>query len=390
MISLYKNIFIFLLLLTLVNTLKSTDTISSPVYQISLLTISPGTDVYSLFGHTAVRVKDLKSEEDITYNYGTFDFKTKNFLIKFLRGKLPYQLSKAPFYAFMYEYNETQRSVTEQLLDISQQEAGNIISFLENNALPENKDYLYDFLYDNCSTRVRDIFNNELSLVVEDELLEKKTFREMLHEYLIPRPWTKFGIDLIVASRADIQTDIQKQMFLPDYLEAHMAKAVTQVDGNKRYALTPSRQILYFEKGDLKAHLFTPFNVFIALSLVIIFLYFTRFKAAAYSIMTLLFVILGIGSMILIFMWFATDHYTTKVNYNLIWMSPLYLLLPFLPKKWNIILTCLVSLLTLICQIPMFPQAMPVGSIFILLITLLGLNIYFHMVDAQEEKAFIE
>lgn len=386
----YKNIVMLLLFLTIAEILLGTDSIQSSNYQISLLTISPGTDVYSLFGHTAVRVKDLKSEDDITYNYGTFDFKTKNFLIKFLRGKLPYQLSRAPFYAFMYEYNETQRSVTEQILDISQEETRNIVSFLEDNALPENKDYLYDFLYDNCSTRVRDLFNKKLNLVIEDDYLEHKTFRNMLHEYLKSSPWTKFGIDLIVASRADITTDIQKQMFLPDYLEAHMAKAVTFNDSEKKYAFMPSRQLLYFEKSDYKTNLFNPFNVLLSLSLILILLYFTKFKAAAYSIMTLLFVILGIGSMILMFMWFATDHYTTKVNYNLIWMSPLYLLLPFLPKKWNIILSSLVLVLTILCLLPIFPQAMPIGSIAILLITLLSLNIYFHKVDAQEEKVFIE
>ncbi|HMP28051.1 MAG TPA: DUF4105 domain-containing protein [Saprospiraceae bacterium] len=390
MISFTQKLKTLCLLLITSWSLGAVDTIPKPYYQISLLTIAPGSEIYSLFGHTAIRVKDLKSEEDITYNYGTFDFRTPNFMVKFLRGKLLYQLSKAPFYAFMYEYNEIKRSVVEQVLDITQEEATEIYSFLENNALPENKDYLYDFLYDNCTTRARDIFNNHLKMSIDDEDVVNKTFRQMLHEYLTPYPWTKFGIDLIVASRADKKTDAQTQMFLPDYLETQMAKATQDSVENKRFIFMPSRQLIYFDKADSSLHMFTPFNIFLGLALLLILLYFTKFKAAAYSVMTLLFVILGIGSMVLAFMWFATDHYTTKINYNLLWMSPLYLLLPFLPKKSNIIVSGLLIFITLLCVTPWLPQVMPVKSILSLVLTILGLNIYFQLVDREEERVFIE
>lgn len=370
---------------------KSQDTLKNPeAYQISLLTISPGTELYSLFGHTAVRVKSLHSAEDLTYNYGTFDFDTPNFMVKFLRGKLLYQLSKAPFESFMYEYNQTKRSVVEQVLDISPAETEKIVRFLENNALPQNKNYLYDFLYDNCSTRVRDIFNKELNLSIEEDLTEDKTFRNMLHEYLTSYPWTRFGIDLIVASRADKLTDYQSQMFLPDYLQAHMGKMIDGQGNEKRFAFMPVRQLLFFDTPDQRIGLFTPFNTFLLISLLLILIALTPYKSVAYSLVTLFSIIIGIGSMVLIFMWFGTDHQTTKINYNLIWMSPLFILLPFLPKKPNLVVSILIILLTTLCLASVFPQAMPVKDTLPLLITILGLNIYFQWKGASQAKAFVE
>ena len=386
----YKIFLAILLTCSLLVIAKGSDTLQKPFYQVSLLTIAPGTEIYSLFGHTAIRIKNVKSEEDITYNYGTFDFNTQGFIIKFLRGKLPYQLAKAPFENFMYEYNETKRSVTEQVLDISQEEADLILKFLENNALPENKDYLYDFLYDNCATRVRDVFNNHLPISIVDENGGSKTFRNMLHEYLGNYPWTRFGIDLIVASPADKITDVQSQMFLPDYLALHMTNATTGQEQLKKYTFMPNRQLLFFEQGQDQKHIFTPFNIFLGISILLLVLYFTKFKAVAFGLLSLSFVIFGIGSMVILFMWFGTDHQTTKVNFNLIWLSPLYLFLPFLSKKFTLGISILLILLTIVSMLGVLPQVMPTVDICILIFTLLGLNIYFHLTNNKEDKVFID
>ena len=385
-----KSVFIILISMILGAQLQGQDTLQKPFYQITLLTIAPGSEIYSLFGHSAIRVKNIKTGEDNTYNYGTFDFNTPHFMIKFLRGKLPYQLSKAPIDLFIYEYQQTKRSVTEQTLDISPDEADRIVAFLENNALPENKEYRYDFLYDNCSTRVRDVFNNELNLRIEEEFTDNKTFRDMLHEYLVAFPWTRFGIDLIVASRADKATDFQSQMFLPDYLQAHMAKSIQGEASDKKYAFMPVRQLLFFDTSEVVPPVFSPFNTFLGIAVLLILMSFTRFGDVVYNILTLVFVLLGIGSMILIFMWFATDHYTTKMNYNVIWMSPMYILLPFVPRKGNMVLSGLLILLTILCLIQIFPQMMPVREIATLIITSLGLNMYFHYKNSVQDKAFTE
>jgi len=390
MIQQIKTLILLFFFVFVGTVIKSQDTITKPLAQISLLTIAPGTELYSLFGHTAVRVRNEITREDNTYNYGTFDFETPNFMVKFLRGKLLYQLSKAPFDVFLYEYNQTKRSVSEQVLDITQEETDRIIEFLENNALPENKSYLYDFLYDNCSTRVRDIFNKELNLRIEEDFIEEKSFRTEIHEYLESYPWTRFGIDLIVASRADKITDFQSQMFLPDYLQAHMAKSVHGEGVNKKFAFMPVRQLLFFDSSEDTKGFFTPLNSFLALSVVLILLYFTRFTSFCYSIITLVFILLGVGSMILIFMWFGTDHFSTKYNYNILWMNPLYLLLPFIPKKANITISTFILILTLLCLFNLFPQVMPVLDILPAIISIIGLNIYYHFKDANSGKSLLE
>src|SRR5690606_5550069 len=140
-----------------------------------------GDDLYATFGHSAVRVTDSSAGIDYVFNYGTFDFDTPHFYWKFVRGKLMYSLSAMDFPTFMQAYREEGRSVTEQVLNLSCPEKEMIWQFLQQNYLPENRDYKYDFLYDNCSTRIRDIFDKIFGpgWVVSNIIPEKGlTFRE--------------------------------------------------------------------------------------------------------------------------------------------------------------------------------------------------------------------
>ena len=129
----------------------------SSQYRISLLTCTPGEELYSTFGHSAVRVLDTGSGTDLVYNYGTFNFDEPGFYMKFIRGKLLYYLSVSDFGSFRNEYRESNRGITEQVLNLDQEQEKEIISLLENNMLPQNRAYKYDFLYDNCTTRLRDL-----------------------------------------------------------------------------------------------------------------------------------------------------------------------------------------------------------------------------------------
>src|SRR5690606_6140033 len=152
------------------------------------------------------------------YNYGTFNSFTEGFIVKFLRGKLPYTLTVNTYGNFLREYNYYERAVIEQIFALSPQEKVAVIQFLRNNAKPENAEYMYDFFFDNCSSRVTDVLEASLdrNIIYPDD--DGLTYRQMIQASLVRWPWTRFGIDLIIGSKADQLTGIRGQMFLPDHL----------------------------------------------------------------------------------------------------------------------------------------------------------------------------
>ncbi|HJU46189.1 MAG TPA: DUF4105 domain-containing protein, partial [Chitinophagaceae bacterium] len=153
--------------------------------RISVLTCAPGDELYSLFGHTALRITDDTKGTDIIYNYGTFDFNDPDFYTKFVRGKLDYFLSAENVSGFLYEYQMTGRSVIEQELLLSDSVQQVIADAIAKNLEGSNKYYKYDFLYDNCTSRIKDILVSHAGMRVDKRLVPEGTsFRDMLHEYL--------------------------------------------------------------------------------------------------------------------------------------------------------------------------------------------------------------
>ncbi|HNE28922.1 MAG TPA: DUF4105 domain-containing protein, partial [Saprospiraceae bacterium] len=173
---------------------------------ISLITAAPGEELYSTFGHSALRVKDPARNFDRCYNYGTFDFDQPNFYLNFCRGKLLYYLNVERRRDFEYEYLMDRRTLREQTLDLDASQKQQLFDLLQENALPQNREYKYDFFYDNCATRIRDIVEKALLYqVFFDSTTTKKgtTMRQLLKPYLLDKPWTRFGIDLILGQAAD-------------------------------------------------------------------------------------------------------------------------------------------------------------------------------------------
>ena len=190
--------------------------------RISLLTCAPGAELYSTFGHTAIRITDSTTGTDFVYNYGTFWFEDPQFYTKFIRGKLDYSLSVDKFPDFMYEYQYFQRSVWEQELNLSCGEKEQIITALNINMQGANRLYKYDFIYDNCTTRIRDlIFRSLPGSAVKNKLVPAgTTARNLIHSYLDKggEPWSKLGIDILLGAKLDKPVDNTVAMFLPDYL----------------------------------------------------------------------------------------------------------------------------------------------------------------------------
>ncbi|MEZ4903502.1 MAG: DUF4105 domain-containing protein [Spirosomataceae bacterium] len=172
--------------------------------KVSLITVSPGEELYSSFGHNALWISDPALGIDRVYNYGTFDFRTDNFYIKFLRGTLPYQLSVSPIYNTIYGAQYENRSVTEQVLNFSPAQKQRIFDFLENNYLPQNRQYAYKFFYDNCATRLRDAIQvaGGDSLLFDSQTVATdsipKSYRQWMNKYLKGKPWSRYGMNLAI------------------------------------------------------------------------------------------------------------------------------------------------------------------------------------------------
>ncbi|MDE5611759.1 MAG: DUF4105 domain-containing protein, partial [Odoribacter sp.] len=194
--------------------------------EISILTCSPGTELYSLFGHTAIRVCDPEIQYDRVFNYGTFDFQTPHFYLKYAQGLLPYQLTHTSFRNFIYAYQMEERSVFEQKLNLDSLQKQTLFDLLLENSLEENRSYLYNFLFDNCTTRSRDILQKSLPEQVDWNIPDTgKNFWNLLDEYLQTSPWVQWGIHTILGQRGNRQATPFQYMFLPDYLMSGLCTA---------------------------------------------------------------------------------------------------------------------------------------------------------------------
>ena len=174
--------------------------------RLSLLTCAPGEEIYSLFGHTAIRYEDPANGIDAVFNYGLFSFNTPNFILRFSLGETDYQLGATDYAHFAAEYAFDGRSVWQQTLNLSKEEKAELIRLLQKNYLPENRVYRYNFFYDNCATRPRDKIEESIDGKViypaepQDGSL---SFRDIVHQYCKGHPWARFGIDLCIGSEAE-------------------------------------------------------------------------------------------------------------------------------------------------------------------------------------------
>lgn len=294
--------------------------------RISLLTCAPGAELYSTFGHTALRIQDTTRGTDLVYNYGTFNFDDPDFYIKFVRGKLDYFLSVDPFPQFMYEYQMTQRSVQEQELNVSCRDKQQIINVLNINMQGANRLYKYDFIYDNCTTRVRDlIFHSLIGISIKNKLVPQgTTARNLIHNYLDKggEPWSKLGIDILLGAKLDKPVDNNVAMFLPDILlrgtDSATINSMQPIVRQKQTLLNAATPIEYTGK-------YVPLIVFTIVCILIAALYFLpnpKVKTICRFIDSFLLYLTGLLGLFLIFMWWGTDHRMTKDNFNLLWALP--------------------------------------------------------------------
>lgn len=310
------------------NPLMTPVPVESSHIRVSLLTCGVGEELYSSFGHTAVRIVDSVKGIDAVYNYGTFSF-GEDFYPKFIRGKLPYYVSKYSYSSFLDEYNEERRFVDEQVLLISDEQERKIQEFLDWNALPENREYRYDFLFDNCATRIRDIFPKSLGGgFMYPQLLpnnERVSFRNMIDHYLAEKHWERLGIDLVLGSRIDVPMKNEDVMFLPDYLRDGLAGAT--LNGQK--VAGPVEHILPGAAQPTRA-INIPFIIFAIICIITMLgVSVPSFKIVGKVMSSMLLFVSGLLGLFFLFMWLGTDHQTCQNNYNVLWALPTNLLIVF-------------------------------------------------------------
>ncbi|MBO4250669.1 MAG: DUF4105 domain-containing protein [Paludibacteraceae bacterium] len=195
--------------------------------RLSLLTCSPGEELYARYGHTAIRVFDPVNDIDITFNYGIFDFNTDHFYWKFVRGETWYELGASPTRWFMMEYNDEHRAVYEQVLNLTPEQREAIWRALVINYQPENRQYLYNFVFDNCATRPYLLIENALGEPIQSDYTGHTgvTYREFIRHYTGSLSWSNAGINLLFGPRADQPMSSEQRLFLPEELMNYMASA---------------------------------------------------------------------------------------------------------------------------------------------------------------------
>ncbi len=304
----------------------------SPLSKISVLTAGSGSELYSSFGHSAIRVQDPTLAIDVVYNYGTFDFTTPNFYMKFARGKLNYTLSRQEFQYFLYTYEQEKRWVKEEVLDLTLDERKALFGFLETNYLPENRDYKYDFFYNNCATKIWDVLKEVYGdrLVFDGSYVnDLYTHRELIHQNVPTNSWSGFGIDLALGSVIDDDATPKEFMFLPEFIMEQLSRAKL---GPKPFASAP-QEVLDFEPVDNRSPFFLSPAFWLSLFLVLVLLWtYLDFK---YNVRRrwldfILFFVTGVAGLVMVLLWFCTDHTATAWNFNMLWAFPFNLFLAFI------------------------------------------------------------
>ncbi|GAB4415490.1 MAG: DUF4105 domain-containing protein [Bacteroidia bacterium] len=305
----------------------------SPDAQVSLLTCAPGDELYSAFGHSAIRIYDPGTRLDRVYNYGTFDFSPPQFYFDFVGGKLNYRLDAETYQHFDRVYRYLMRSYTAQVLNLSHAQKEALYQFLEFNYLPENRYYLYDFFFDNCATRIRDVFTEVLgdSLQwVDFDQPGPKSMRHMLDDHLGDRPWADFGIDIILASPADRIPTHSEETFLPDNLAIEVGRASIVRNGQIEPLVIQTVPAYVSERLPSRFPWYLhPLTAGCLLLLVVGGFTAWRWQRhpARYVGDGILFMVAGLAGWVILLLWFATDHTTTVRNWNVLWLLPTHLLL---------------------------------------------------------------
>lgn len=332
------NIFLYRLLLTFIlldiskiaigNTTNYAETPADSI-RVSLLTCSPHDEIYSLYGHTAIRYEDKASKTDIVVNYGMFSFKKPFFVARFVLGLTDYEMGIQDFNDFCYEYQYFGSQVTQQEINLTPEEKGQLLKALQDN-YANARVYRYNYFYNNCTTKARDIILKSINGKIEykNGIDRSVSFRDLIHGCNANYSWASFGNDLLLGFKADMQTTREEQQFLPDNLMRDFDQAkIVSADGSARPLVKNTEIIVkgndHAIAGKTKV---TPQFVFITLLLLIAAIVVAEFKTKKRFLWVDISLLLssGLAGLILFVMLFS-EHPTTSTNLQIFILCPLNL-----------------------------------------------------------------
>ena len=302
---------------------------------VSLITCAPGADVYRLCGHEAIRVRG--AEVDSVWNYGLFDFEQPNFVYRFVSGETDYMLGAFPYRVFMLEYYMENRTVYEQDLNLTQAEAHKLLGMLRTESLPENCTYRYNYVLDNCATRILDRLDEATDRkIIYPDSASYGTFRKVMRHYHRDYPWYQFGIDLALGSGIDVPITARAEMFAPP----EMMKGAAGAEFDDGTPLVSATRELYIGAEDATLGPTPAWQSPLAVSIVLLILsallllYELRTGNIPRWAYSLWFFILGIAGCIIAFLVFVSSHEATSPNILLLWLNPLQLI-PAITVWWR-------------------------------------------------------
>lgn len=310
--------------------------------EIVVMTIGPyQEELYSAFGHSAFRVMDSANNIDWVFNYGMFDLSQQNFYLNFAKGRMIYQLGMSYYEPFRDIYANQDRRIREQYLNLTLTEKQQLFNFLQNNYLPENKEYYYNYVYDNCATKIRDVIEiilQERVVFDETKVLQGKTIHDLMQDYLSYQPWGAFMIAIGLGMQIDEEVPAYDYMFLPDYVFDAFAGATIRLDGIKIPLVKKTEIINIPDKTEVVIGWLTPLTFFIFLFFAVGFITHLDIKRGHRTrfIDGLLFGFSGTVGIWLVFLWSATSHLSTW-NLDLLWAIPFHFPVVFMMrrKKWK-------------------------------------------------------
>lgn len=294
---------------------------------ISILTCTPGTLVYELYGHTAIRVREFGDHgSDWVFNYGTFSFKQPHFMWRFMLGETDYELSVIPYSYFYEAYAREGRGIDEQILNLTNQEAVRVRDALALNLDPHNAVYRYNFFYDNCTTRaLARVLEPIKDKVQWGKVNAQKTLRDIVHEYSDVSPWNRFGQDLLLGAEADQPADRSKQEFAPLYAERFLTDATVKTDKGVQPLVKTHLTLLPAQFKAEDAFPISPmcaFGMLFALTLGIVIYEWKKGKNC-WQFDVLLYVAQGLTGCIITFLFFFSAHPAVDSNWLIVLFNPL-------------------------------------------------------------------
>ena len=308
---------------------------------VSVLINSPGNEAYSSFGHAALRVRDTLKRIDIVANYGVFDFDAPHFIYRFVKGETDYMLAFDTFERALNGVKYENREMRELVLNLLPNERQTLVEALAENGLPQNRIYRYNFIYDNCATRLRDIIEENVTSdteIVYHYPADGKTFRELIHEYVPENTWLGLGMDILIGVDADRPQQARFYSFLPDYLQSELEQAV-RIDNGKEQSLVCETKILSkksIDESDKWSILFSPLCVSVTLFVCVLLLTcYEWYRKAKYKMVDgILYLLFSIAGFILLFMNLVSQHPLVSPNYLIFFVNPLLIVgIPVLCKR---------------------------------------------------------